>query len=292
MPPDFSKRPTSHRNSIPPNPIKTRPRKFLQLNCNKAFTSRIASHINATMLHVHITCVFVSSSRRAAFSLVELLAVIAIIAVLTGLTLPAIQGAREAARRTNCASNIRQIGSAMSQFCDTHGGRWPGTSHTTEVDDDPNSPTYLLYNRAWIYTIAPFMEDVDSIRICPSDLLGKERFDKKMTSYVLNAYLGTEAMPAFPNRKQLNESSKSIVLFEIAEAKGVQLANGHIHNHNWFKQSNINSGTVFDFIQGDVEVERHGGSAHYLFADGHVELISAEQIHEWALQPFNFGLPR
>lgn len=81
--------------------------------------------------------------RRSAFTLIELLVVIAIIAVLIALLLPAVQMAREAARRSQCRNNMKQIGLALHNYLDTFSvfpppGVWPGNSNPLWSADEWN----------------------------------------------------------------------------------------------------------------------------------------------------------
>jgi prepilin-type N-terminal cleavage/methylation domain-containing protein/prepilin-type processing-associated H-X9-DG protein len=87
---------------------------------------------------------------RHAFTLVELLVVIAIIGVLVALLLPAIQSARESARRTQCNNNLKQIGLAIHNFEGAY-GTFPAAATRVEIDTWMHGPTW------WIYTM-PYME--------------------------------------------------------------------------------------------------------------------------------------
>jgi prepilin-type N-terminal cleavage/methylation domain-containing protein/prepilin-type processing-associated H-X9-DG protein len=94
-----------------------------------------------------------NNAPRAGFSLVELLVVITIIGVLISILLPAVQAAREAARRMGCGNNLRQIGIALQSYHETHGCFPPGGIELrispTQVDKK---------NFAWSAYLLPYIE--------------------------------------------------------------------------------------------------------------------------------------
>jgi len=101
------------------------------------------------------------------FTLVELLVVIAIIATLIGLLLPAVQSARESARRTQCMSNMRQIGLAFHVCMDTR-KYFPAACYTTDAARTSVFPTAPVGNpsrreHSWRVLVMPFLEESNTI---------------------------------------------------------------------------------------------------------------------------------
>src|SRR4051812_39735494 len=92
---------------------------------------------------------------RRGFTLVELLVVIAIIGVLVALLLPAVQAAREAARRMQCANNLRQLGLACHNFVDTRGMIPP--TRTASGGFPPLNVPVNAYN-GWTVWLLPYIE--------------------------------------------------------------------------------------------------------------------------------------
>jgi prepilin-type N-terminal cleavage/methylation domain-containing protein/prepilin-type processing-associated H-X9-DG protein len=149
--------------------------------------------------------------RLAGFTLVELLVVIAIIGVLIALLLPAVQAAREAARRAQCTNNLKQIGLAMHNYHEVHKSLPPPGLHIR--DGHGASAASTSWGPGWGLMVLPFIEQtplhgmydfrlirsrdgvnaqvvtVDvAVYRCPSDLLNQPKWDNSGVLFARGNY--------------------------------------------------------------------------------------------------------
>ena len=229
---------------------------------------------------------------RRAFTLIELLMVIAIIALLIGILLPALAMARSAGRAVVCLSNSRSIATAMTIYADNDPreffptARMPGMAQ----GDTPAAP----FQMSWIYLLAPYVgvettlppdPSNDEIRRfveqmeycqCPED--HSQNWDSVMmprvASYGLNAYLTPNHPPYFGVKaSQVISPAHCVLGAELTE----ELAVDHFMPMYWGEPPAVVS-MMMQSRQWDAATQlprviqhtRHGGrSANYVFTDGH-----------------------
>lgn len=128
---------------------------------------------------------------RHAFTLIELLVVIAILAILIAIIVPSLEGVRESGRRTICASNLRQIGTAVTMYADDHKGAIPPRcAGTTEGNANLE---HLNRIDKWGHLYPDYLNDLGTF-YCPSRKAG-QRFSKSAQAWGVSHFgVGTNGV--------------------------------------------------------------------------------------------------
>lgn len=238
-------------------------------------------------------------SRRPAFTLVEMLVSISIIGVLMGLLLPAVQMAREAARRTQCSNNLHQIGIALQNYHSARRTLPPGC-----LQWRPPKGGKAFKQFAWSAMILPYLEQTELYESINFNVAYDDPLNAAAGSTRLSVYLCPSATAAAPGGlaktdyaglygqrlTTFGDTSNGVFIYERA-IRFEQIRDGlsqticvsedtrgpdceWINGRNTFEQSgSINDPKAAPF---DNEIRSdHVGGAMALFADGHVALLDA-----------------
>lgn len=221
-------------------------------------------------------------ARRRAFTLVELLVVIAVIAILAAILFPVFAQARENARRTSCLNNLKQLGAAFVQYTQDNDERLP---LATDAANGENQIGWMEYTKFGTYdkatvvnqpnfvpengAIYPYVKST-AVYVCPSDLQARVSHN----SYALNGcttdgpYLvqtGYTGMHTGKNLAEFENASQWMLLSEEGSASPLDAATESKINETSTDDAYLNINYYHTYAA------RHLGGVNVAFLDGHVK---------------------
>ena len=216
-----------------------------------------------------------SSIKKDGFTIVELLVVIAIIAAVTAILLPAVGKARAIARQTRCASNLKQIDIAMHSYLSSNDDKYPCAQDKLPKKNPADPNIWLWQGRGWRSFIAPHLGGkIDaknpSVLLCPSDKVAPVKWESTSYSYSLAFYHKPEDIDS------LNGLYSDLTTLPPTAQKPTNVAKpaGKILIGEWMSN---HKQVPADKDQGWWCRE---GSRNYLFADGQVRFLNANDIRK------------
>jgi prepilin-type N-terminal cleavage/methylation domain-containing protein/prepilin-type processing-associated H-X9-DG protein len=250
--------------------------------------TRICKNRQPVVSKVEPSTIVNRKSIESGFTLVELLVVIAVISLLLSVLVPSLSRARSMAKRTVCASNLRQIDLAVRLYLNACDDTYPCIlKDPVYVDPNTGDIVWLWMGRGWRSFIEPYLGgniDVNnpSVLFCPEDPAEPEKYESTSYAYSMAFYhspeqIGSMDNPGYTCGNGPFEPSIPQHSLDVARPSGKIIMGEWNSNH--------------------LRVDEQGwygfdgwwcwqGSRNYLFVDGHVRYLAAEEI-----RPANDGWP-
>ncbi len=214
-----------------------------------------------------------TNAARRGFTLIELLVVIAIIAILAAILFPAFAKAREAARRSSCSSNMKQIGIGLMQYSQEYDEQQPPVSDSIPA----TAGTFI-----WVDSIQPYLKSYDVFR-CPSSnssssslpMANRSATSQAIVSYAPNVLVTSDA----GDQGYLSDNSSSSLAAENSPASTIAVveSNGTTTTSPSTSFTKTNDRfKINDSEYANTLFAGHLGTSNYLFADGHVKSLRPE----------------
>lgn len=210
---------------------------------------------------------------KRAFTLIELLVVIAIIAILAAILFPVFAQAKEAAKRTTCLSNQRQLGLGLWMYIADWDDRAFFFGHGTDLSRLSPTPLGATRENRWWNQIYPYTRAKGPLLECPSD--------GRKTPHALENGVGGN--PLVPRSFVANRAAEGLTLSQVefpAEIIMVTEKNGQ-YDDSWFEPPK----NLYNKISGGVDLgapvlalRRHANGFNPMYFDGHAKYMSAGQI--------------